>query len=65
MLSDSNLGKQEKAIISGHYIFGKNEFIDLKNDVERKISLKNTLDSYLKLEVKKSIIRYLNLFSMI
>ena len=22
------LGKQEKAIISGHYIFGKNEFID-------------------------------------
>ena len=65
MLSDSKLGKQEKAIISGHYIFGKNEFIDLKNDVERKISLKNTLDSHLKLEVKKSIIRYLNLFSMI
>ena len=65
MLSDSKLGKQEKAIISGHYIFGKNEFIDLKNDVERKISLKSTLDSYLKLEVKKSISRYLNLFSMI
>ena len=65
MLSDSKLGKQEKAIISGHYIFGKNEFIDLKNDVERKVSLKGTLDSYLKLEVKKSIIRYLNLFSMI
>ena len=65
MLSGSKLGKQEKAIISGHYVFGKNEFIDLKNDVERKISLKNTLDSYLKLEVKKSISRYLNLFSMI
>ena len=30
MLNDSKLGKQEKAIISGHYIFGKNEFVDLK-----------------------------------
>ena len=65
MLNDSKLGKLEKAIISGHYIFGKREFIDLKNDIERKISLENTLDSYLKNEVKKSIIRYLNLFSII
>jgi len=65
MLKDSKLGKQERAIISGHYIFGKKEFIDLKNDVERKISLENTLDSYLKNEVKKSITRYLNLFSVI
>ena len=65
MLSDSKLGKQEKAIISGHYIFGKNEFIELKNDVENKISLDVSLDSYLKTEIKKSLIRYLNLFSMI
>ena len=65
MLNDSKLGKLEKAIISGHYIFGKSEFVDLKNDIERKISLENTLDSYLKNEVKKSIIRYLNLFSII
>ena len=65
MLSDSKLGKQEKAIISGHYIFGKNEFIELKNDVENKISLDVSLDSYLKTEIKKSLIRYLNLFSVI
>ena len=65
MLNDSKLGKLEKATISGHYIFVKKEFIDLKNDVERKISLENTLDSYLKNEVKKSITRYLNLFSVI
>ena len=65
MLKDSKLGKQERAIISGHYIFGKNEFVELKNDVEKKISLENTLDSYLKNEVKQSIIRYLRLFYMI
>jgi len=65
MLDNSQLGKQEKAIISGHYIFGKNEFIELKNDVENKISLDVSLDSYLKTEIKKSLIRYLNLFSMI
>ena len=65
MLRNSKLGKQEMAIISGHYIFGKNEFVDLKNNVEKKISLEDTLDSYLKNEVKKSIIRYLRLFSII
>ena len=65
MLDNSQLGKQEKAIISGHYIFGKNEFIELKNDVENKISLDVSLDSYLKTEIKKSLIRYLNLFSVI
>ena len=65
MLDNSQLGKQEKAIISGHYIFGKNEFIELKNDVENKISLDVSLDSYLKTEIKKSVIRYLNLFSVI
>ena len=65
MLDNSRLGKQEKAIISGHYIFGKNEFIELKNDIENKISLDVSLDSYLKTEIKKSINRYLNLFSVI
>ena len=69
------MGSINNNLSGGSYIYrttkaamnciSKNLFIDLKNDIERNISLENTLDSYLKNEVKKSIIRYLNLFSVI
>lgn len=67
MLPNSEASDRQKSIIAGHYIFSKSDFIDLKNEASQK--LKNEkgieLDIYLKDQVKKSILRYLNNFRLI
>ena len=58
MLPNSNTTKNEKAIISGHYVFSSPEFKNLKSEILEKIDNKNDFDNYLKGEIKKSILRY-------
>ena len=56
----------DKSIISGHYIFGKNEFIFLKEKIESFLFKKNIdLDKYLQFQIELSIIRYLRCFKII
>jgi hypothetical protein len=53
----------KKAIISGHYIFSKPEFIDLKNKIEYKLKNKKIdIDNLIKNELTKSIKTYLNAY---
>ena len=57
---------EEKAIISGHYIFSKKEFKNIKSRTEFKLMQFNIdLDKYLKEQIKKSIYKYLNNFRLI
>jgi len=65
MIPNSTTTKNEKAIISGHYIFSLDEFIILKNTILAKIEDKNAFDNYLKMEIKKSILKYLKNLNMI
>lgn len=51
----------EKSIISGHYIFSSLEFLELKKKIELELYKNNiNLEDYLKNNVKKSILRYIN-----
>lgn len=56
----------QKAIISGHYIFSTKEFKKIKNLAIFELGKKGIdLDNYLKGEIKKCILRYLNNFRLI
>ena len=67
IIPNSSINDREKSIIAGHYIFSKEEFVDLKKEVSQ--NLKNKigieLDVYLKDQVKKSIFRYLCNFRLV
>lgn len=65
LLPKSKIGKQQKAIIAGHYIFSNPEFISLKNIVEKKLKMNENIDAYLKERVKDNILRYMKLFRLI
>ena len=66
MIKDTKANDYEKSIISGHYIFSKSEFIQLKKELEFKLKKKSlNLDVFLKNEIKKNILRYLINFKMI
>ena len=65
MIPNSTTTKNEKAIISGHYIFSLDEFVNLKNTILTKIEDKDEFDNYLKMEIKKSILRYLKNLNII
>ena len=66
MIKDTRANDYEKSIISGHYIFSKPEFIQLKKELELKLKKKSlNLDVFLKNEIKKNILRYLINFKMI
>ena len=57
---------REKAIIAGHYIFSKPEFIEIKNKAQKILLTKDiNLDHNLKVEIKKAIYRYLKNFRMV
>lgn len=64
---DKNLiSDYDKAIISGHYVFANEEFLEIKNDLNLILNKKNiNLDNELKKSIKKSILRYLNCFKLI
>lgn len=59
MIPNSTTTKIDKAIISGHYVFSSEEFLLIKNSILEKLDDKNAFDNYLKMEIKKSILRYL------
>jgi len=63
MLQNTVASDFKKTIISGHYHFNDEQFIELKYNLE-KIALKNNIDvnKTVKNEVKKSISKYLNSF---
>jgi len=66
MIKDTKASDLDKSIISGHYIFGKNEFIFLKEKIESFLFKKNIdLDKYLQFQIELSIIRYLRCFKII
>jgi len=65
MLPNSNTTKKDKAIISGHYIFSSKEFLELKNRILEKESEISDFDNFLKIEIRKSIIRYLKCLNII
>ncbi len=67
ILPNSSINDREKSIISGHYIFSNEEFIDLKKEVSQNLKNKTgiDLDIYLKDQVKKSIFRYLYNFRLV
>ena len=61
MLDDGLASKEEKAIISGHYIFSDENFLKLKEDIYKKIP---NIDKILRKDVKKSISRYTKAFRL-
>ena len=66
VIDENLISDYEKSIISGHYIFAKDEFIELKNDLSSILTKKKiNLDLELKKSIKKSISRYLKNFELI
>jgi tagatose-1,6-bisphosphate aldolase non-catalytic subunit AgaZ/GatZ len=66
MIKNSNASNFDKSVISGHYIFSNPNFIYLKKELEFELKKKSiNLDTFLKNEVKKNILRYLINFRMI
>ena len=65
MLPNSNTTKNEKAIISGHYVFSSPEFKNLKNEILENVEEPDDFDNYLKNEIKKSMLRYLKNLNLI
>lgn len=62
MLKNSKASDIDKSIISGHYVFSLDAFIEIKNEVSKKIT---DLDSILKNKVKESIYRYMKAFNLV
>ncbi len=63
---NSNANKIEKAILSGHYIFSSEQFIEIKKDASNLLRKRGVdLDDFLKLSIEKSISRYLSNFRLI
>ena len=65
MLPNSFTTKTDKAIISGHYVFSTPEFVELKNKILKTLPNPTDFDDYLKNEIKKSILRYLENLNLI
>ncbi len=64
VIDESKISDFNKAILSGHYVFSNDEFLELKKSVQRKLG-KINIDNILKSEVKLSIKRYLKSFELI
>jgi len=65
VIDKKKLSKEEKSIICGHYNFSKKEFLLIKKSLEEIFYKKKRkrLNDYLKLEIKKDILRYLKNFN--
>ena len=63
---NSNLNDNEKAILSGHYVFSKPEFKDLKIEANHELLSKDlNLDNILCEAISESILRYVSNFRLI
>ena len=66
VINKNLISDYEKSIISGHYIFAKEEFLELKNDLNYILNKKKiNLDNELKKSIKEAISRYLRCFELI
>ena len=66
MKPNTNANEFEKAIISGHYIFSKKEFLIIKKKAQIELKGKDIdLDKFLKLSIEESILKYLYNFRLI
>lgn len=66
MLPNTTASDRDRSIISGHYIFSTPECIELKKKISKHLISKNIeLDTYLRNQVKKSILRYFHNFRLV
>ena len=66
IIDNDKLTNEECAIISGHYVFSKSDFLEIKAIAKKELSSKMIdLDEYLINCVKNSILRYLKNFNLI
>ena len=66
MLPDTKATDRDRSIIAGHYVFAHPECKELKAKARKDLAGKNIdLDSYLKDQVKQSIMRYLVNFRLV
>lgn len=66
MLENTKATDRDRSIIAGHYVFSKQECIELKTEASVVLAGKGIiLEQYLKHEVKKSILRYLRNFRLV
>ena len=62
MINATSASDKDRAIISGHYIFSTDEFLELKNQARFHIK---DLDTQLKNKVKESVFRYMKAFNLV
>ncbi|HLB42250.1 MAG TPA: class II D-tagatose-bisphosphate aldolase, non-catalytic subunit [Gammaproteobacteria bacterium] len=66
MLKNTQATDRDRAIIAGHYVFSKPECSDIKSEANRELTRKGfELETYLKQQVKQSILRYLRNFRLV
>lgn len=66
MLPDTKATDRDRSIIAGHYVFAKDACQELKKEAANELSKKGIdLESYLKEQVKQSILRYLVNFRLV
>lgn len=66
MLKDTNATDRDRSIISGHYVFSKPEFLEIKKKAKSILEKKGiNIDKELKNNIKKAILRYIVNFGMI
>ncbi len=64
MLPNTAASDEDRAVIAGHYVFAKKEFIEIK--AKAQAALKSIdIDEILKYEVKKAILRYMKPFRLV
>lgn len=66
MIKNSIATDRDRSIIAGHYVFSTPKCVELKAEAKKMLEAKDIcLDSYLKQEVKRSILRYLVNFGLV
>jgi tagatose-1,6-bisphosphate aldolase non-catalytic subunit AgaZ/GatZ len=66
MLPNTKATDRDRSIIAGHYVFSKDECVELKIEAGKELAKKGVeLEYYLKQEVKLSILRYIRNFRLL
>jgi tagatose-1,6-bisphosphate aldolase non-catalytic subunit AgaZ/GatZ len=66
MLPNTKATDRDRSIIAGHYVFSKDECVELKIEAGQELAKKGVeLEHYLKQEIKLSILRYLRNFRLV
>ena len=66
MIKNTTATDRDRALIAGHYVFSKREVKELKIEASKELERKGIqLETYLKQQVKQSILRYLRNFRLV